>query len=69
MMGISMRGKSPLEADTRTTIDHGPSVGRGRRVRVEETFEGYINPLPRAALFYTLLEPLPALMQDPQPAS
>jgi hypothetical protein len=53
-MGTSIRGKSPHEADTRTTVGHGPGVGRGRRVRAEETFRGYANPDPsRCSLLYT----------------
>jgi hypothetical protein len=44
----------PGEANTRTTVGHGPGVGRGRRVRAEETFRGYANPAPsRRSLLYT----------------
>ena len=53
-MGTSIRGKSPHEADTRTTVGRGPGVGRGRRVRAEETIRGYDNPAPsRCSLLYT----------------
>jgi hypothetical protein len=53
-MGTSIRGKSPHEADTRTTVGRGPGVGRGRRVRAEETIRGYDNPAAsRCSLLYT----------------
>jgi len=54
MMGSSISGKSSHEADTKTTVGCGPGVGRGRRVRAEETFRGYASPAPsRCSLLYT----------------
>jgi hypothetical protein len=54
MMDSSISGKSSHEADTKTTVGCGPGVGRGRRVRAEETFRGYASPAPsRCSLLYT----------------
>jgi hypothetical protein len=70
IIGTSMRRKSLHEADTRTTIGHGPDVGRGWMVRdMRRRSEATPTPLPRAVLFYTLPERLPALIQDPRTAN
>jgi hypothetical protein len=64
-MGTSIRCKSSHEADTRTTVGHGPDVGRGWMVRVmRRKSEDTHGQPPRAGHFYTLLELFRALTQD-----
>ena len=60
-MGTSMRGKSPHEADTGTVI---PVSGAGGGSAPRKRSEATTTPIPRAVLFYTLLELFPELTQE-----
>lgn len=64
MMGTSMSGKSPHEADTRTVITVVLVSGAEGRSAPRRSVRGCANPAPRAVLFYTLLELFPALTQE-----